>query len=108
MSFRFSQTLWAGTRLTTALRFYSTPTFANQGERQIYEKLTQALEPTTLTVADISGGCGSMYRISVCSPKFQGLNLVRQHRKVNEILKDEISGMHGLQLETSAPKPTKA
>jgi hypothetical protein len=39
-----------------------------------------------------------MYAIDIASDQFKGLSIVKQHRKINEILKDEIKGMHGLQV----------
>ncbi|KXN73667.1 bola-like protein [Conidiobolus coronatus NRRL 28638] len=72
------------------------------GEQLIFNKLTQNLKPSELFVKDVSGGCGSMYAIKVKSGEFKGKGLVQQHRIVNEILKDEIKDMHGLQLDTSA------
>lgn len=78
------------------VRFYSlTPE-----ESTIQAKLTKALEPKRLQVVDISGGCGSMFAIDVTSAKFRGLSIVKQHKLVNEILKEDISRWHGLQLRT--------
>ncbi|KAI9024367.1 bola protein [Phycomyces nitens] len=74
----------------------------SDGERHIYNKLKETLSPHKLRVADVSGGCGSMYNIDIASKAFQGTTIVKQHRMVNEILKQEIKGMHGLQLKTSA------
>ncbi|KJE90872.1 bolA-like protein [Capsaspora owczarzaki ATCC 30864] len=78
-----------------------------EGEERISNILLDKLKPTALGVNDISGGCGSMYQIGVESPMFAGLSLVQQHRLVNEILKDEIKGMHGMRLQTrtTPPKP---
>ncbi|KAG1473520.1 hypothetical protein G6F56_000910 [Rhizopus delemar] len=86
--------------------FYSTQPEAlnglSAGEKHIYQKLFEALNPHKLHVADVSGGCGSMYAIDIAASKFQGTSIVKQHRMVNEILKEEIKGMHGLQLKTTA------
>ncbi|KAI9358111.1 bola protein [Pilaira anomala] len=84
--------------------FYSTeaPASLSAGEKHIYQKLTEALSPHKLQVADVSGGCGSMYAIDIAAKKFEGTSIVKQHRMVNEVLKEEIKGMHGLQLKTSA------
>ncbi|KAL9543636.1 hypothetical protein MBANPS3_008023 [Mucor bainieri] len=91
---------------STAIRraFYTTeaPAGLNAGEKHIYEKLSQALAPHKLRVADVSGGCGSMYAIDIAAAKFEGTSIVKQHRMVNDVLKEEIKGMHGLQLKTSA------
>lgn len=76
----------------------------SDAERKVYNKLTKELEPSELEVADISGGCGSMFAINVTSDKFKGISMVKQHKLVNSILSKEISQWHGLQLSTKAPK----
>jgi stress-induced morphogen len=53
-------------------------------------------------VQDISGGCGSMYAIEIESPRFQGLTVIKQHKLVNQVLKEEIAQWHGVQLRTKA------
>ncbi|KAJ1650272.1 hypothetical protein IWQ61_008881 [Dispira simplex] len=90
--------------LSTPLRYYTTPKFTNQAEETIYNKLKENLKPEELSVQDISGGCGAMYQIKVGASAFQGMGLVAQHRKVNEILNQELQGMHGLQLNTYVVK----
>ncbi|ODV91246.1 hypothetical protein CANCADRAFT_26417 [Tortispora caseinolytica NRRL Y-17796] len=79
-------------------RFYS----LSSGEAELHKKLEKALEPKLLNVQDISGGCGSMYQIKIISEKFKGMSMVKQHRLVNEILKDDISKMHGVRLDTQS------
>lgn len=44
------------------------------------------------------GGCGTFYAITIASSSFSGLPIVKQHRLVNDTLKEEISGIHGLQV----------
>ena len=39
-----------------------------------------------------------MYRVIVHSAQFAGKSKVQQHRLVNEILKEDIKQMHGIQL----------
>lgn len=105
-----------GTAISRA--FYSTeaPASLSAGEKHIFQKLTEALSPHKLQVADVSGkthhlylsiqllrttllgGCGSMYAIDIAAKKFEGTSIVKQHRMVNEVLKEEIKGMHGLQV----------
>ncbi|KAG2172387.1 hypothetical protein INT43_004929 [Umbelopsis isabellina] len=83
-----------------ATRLYSSESETaslTEGERHIYNKLTNELTPLRLQVADVSGGCGSMYAINIASAQFKGMSVVKQHRKINEILKEEIKEMHGLQ-----------
>ncbi|KAL3893852.1 MAG: hypothetical protein SGCHY_005602 [Lobulomycetales sp.] len=83
------------------------------GEKVIFEKLKNALIPSTLKVTDNSGGCGSMYEVFVESSKFKGMylcqrmeivlihrSLIKQHQLVNSILEKEIKEMHGIQLRT--------
>lgn len=71
-------------------------------ENKIYKLLEKEFEPKNLEVRDVSGGCGSMFAILVESDKFKGVPMVKQHRLVNEALKDEIAKWHGLQLRTKS------
>lgn len=59
---------------------------------------------SSLKVVDISGGCGAMYEIHIESSEFKGKRTVQQHQLVNQALKDEIQGMHGLRIFTDVPK----
>jgi stress-induced morphogen len=43
-----------------------------------------------------------MYAIEVESSKFKGLTVIKQHKMVNEVLRDEIKSWHGVQLRTRA------
>lgn len=43
-----------------------------------------------------------MYALDIESRKFKGLTVIKQHKLVNEILKDEIKSWHGVQLRTKA------
>ncbi|ANB11501.1 Aim1p [Sugiyamaella lignohabitans] len=85
-----------------AVRFYSLapPSDLGDYEKDIYKKLVESLDPEELMVKDVSGGCGSMFAISIVSKKFDGMNMVKQHRLVNEVLADDIKQWHGLQLRT--------
>ncbi|KAK0181545.1 hypothetical protein PV327_003821 [Microctonus hyperodae] len=58
-----------------------------------------------IEVNDISGGCGAMFEVNVIAPEFSGLNTVKQHRLINDTLKDEIKDMHGIRIQTGLPKP---
>ncbi len=62
------------------------------------------LNPTAVHVEDISGGCGSFFKVTVESTAFNGKTLVAQHRLVNEVLKAEIAEMHGITVITKVPK----
>ncbi|KAI4956273.1 hypothetical protein J4E91_000484 [Alternaria rosae] len=78
------------------------PDYLNEAELHVFNKIKAELEPVKLEVQDISGGCGSMYAIQIESPKFKGLTVIKQHKMVNEVLKDEIKSWHGVQLRTKA------
>ncbi|KAI4850754.1 hypothetical protein E4T44_02561 [Aureobasidium sp. EXF-8845] len=79
------------------------PDYLDEKELHIFQKLASELSPTKLEVQDVSGGCGSMYALDIVSAKFKGLSVIKQHRLVNAVLKDEIKGWHGVQLKTKAP-----
>ena len=57
---------------------------------------------TFFQVQDISGGCGSMYAIEIESPKFKGLTVIKKHKLVNQVLKEEIAQWNGVQMRTRA------
>ncbi|XP_006096843.1 bolA-like protein 3 isoform X1 [Myotis lucifugus] len=81
--------------------------FASQTDGEL--KVTQILKEsfpraTTIKVTDISGGCGAMYEIQIESEEFKEKRTVQQHQMVNQALKEEIKGMHGLRIFTSVPK----
>ncbi|KAF1927298.1 bola-like protein [Didymella exigua CBS 183.55] len=78
------------------------PDFLNEAELHVFNKIKGELEPTKLEVQDISGGCGSMYAIEIESSRFQGLTVIKQHKLVNQVLKEEIAQWHGVQLRTRA------
>lgn len=96
--------LATGTRniVPVGRRFYSAQPPMDEYEQKIYDKLRLHFNPLDLQVKDVSGGCGSMFAILVQSEQFKGLPMVKQHRLVNELLKDEIAQWHGLQLRTKA------
>ncbi|KAL0100678.1 hypothetical protein PUN28_019223 [Cardiocondyla obscurior] len=77
--------------------------------KQAEEKMISVLrnrfpQAQLIEVTDVSGGCGAMFDINVVAPEFRGLNTVKQHRIINEVLKEEIKDMHGLRIRTSVPQ----
>jgi stress-induced morphogen len=97
-------------RSSISIRQYSSPAAPleppadlDDKERAVFEQLVESLQPAELVVRDVSGGCGSMYAIEVASEKFRGLGMLAQQRLVNQILKSEIGGWHGVQLKTRVP-----
>ncbi|CCA71802.1 hypothetical protein PIIN_05737 [Serendipita indica DSM 11827] len=71
------------------------------GERHIFNILNDKLDPSSLVVQDVSGGCGEFYHLQVSSKAFKGLTMIKQHRLVQSLLKEEIKNFHGIQLQTS-------
>lgn len=45
-----------------------------------------------------AGGCGDFYAITIASGAFSGLSVLKQHRLVQDELKEEIGSIHGLQV----------
>lgn len=108
----------ARAQLASSSRTYATrvqPAGMGEGERGIWDKLNSRFPGTRLEVQDVSGeslrrqdtcalelidpgGCGSFYAISISSPEFKGLSMIKQQRLVNDCLKEDIKGIHGLQV----------
>ncbi|KAJ6627527.1 bola protein [Mycena sp. CBHHK59/15] len=63
--------------------------------------MTARFSPSQLRIEDVSGGCGTFYAINITSEAFKGLSIVKQHKLVTQVLKEEIEGIHGLQIKTS-------
>jgi stress-induced morphogen len=61
-----------------------------------------------LVVSDISGGCGSFFKVEVTSPCFEGKSLVQQHRMVHDALRQEIAEIHGITVVSKVPPPAAA
>ncbi|XP_046842719.1 uncharacterized protein LOC124436792 [Xenia sp. Carnegie-2017] len=64
--------------------FYANVIARNEEERRIAEKIKSNLNASKIEVEDISGGCGSMYRILVESSEFEGKRTIQQHRIIND------------------------
>ena len=56
------------------------------GEVAIEAILKTKLAASHVDVTDVSGGCGSMYKIEVAADVFEGKKMVDQHRMVNEVV----------------------
>ena len=76
-------------------------------EEKMQAVLRDELGAEFVEIEDISGGCGSMYKMFVVSAEFEGLNQVKQHRLVQRALASEIADMHGLTLKTLAASKFK-
>lgn len=74
-------------------------------KERIEEKLEAALAPARLEVVNESGmhnvpkGSETHFKVLVVSDAFAGLGLVARHRKVNELLAEELKGgVHALSI----------
>ncbi|KAH3769232.1 hypothetical protein DPMN_170481 [Dreissena polymorpha] len=75
-----------------------------EGEQKIFQVLKKKFpKHTEIQVADISGGCGAMFEVSIEAEEFRGLKTVKQHMLVNQALKEEIAQMHGMRINTKVP-----
>ena len=72
-------------------------------EMRLQELVRTKMDVHDVSVRDISGGCGAMYEVYVCSNEFKGKRVVQQHRMITEILKEEVKNMHGLRIHTEVP-----
>ncbi|CAI5738833.1 unnamed protein product [Hyaloperonospora brassicae] len=82
----------------------STDGTGTEAEQAMHVALQQQLKAEHVKVTDVSGGCGSMFDVEVVSAQFAGQSRVKQHRMVNEVLKNEIKNMHGLTIRTMTPE----
>ncbi|CAJ0961481.1 unnamed protein product, partial [Mesorhabditis belari] len=77
----------------------------SSGEEKLAKLLRQKFpKASNIDVEDISGGCGSMYKVAVESVEFKGLTKVAQHKAITSCLSSEIKDMHGLTIDTKIPK----
>lgn len=74
------------------------------------QKIRQTLSPLHLEVVNESGmhnvpeGAESHFKVTVVSEQFEGQNLVKRHRMVNEVLAHELKySIHALALHTMTP-----
>eukprot|EP01028_Stygiella_incarcerata_P002784 TRINITY_DN1528_c0_g1_i1.p2 TRINITY_DN1528_c0_g1~~TRINITY_DN1528_c0_g1_i1.p2 ORF type:complete len:115 (+),score=13.75 TRINITY_DN1528_c0_g1_i1:88-432(+) len=70
----------------------------------IEQKIESCLQPCTVNVIDMSGGCGKIFKVVVESPLFASKTRIQQHRMVTDSLRDELKEVHGWQIETRIPK----
>lgn len=75
-------------------------------QHRIETKLAAALAPMHLEVVNESGnhhvppGSESHFRVVVVAPSFEGERLVARHRRVNDVLREELEIIHALALHT--------
>ncbi|RUM94888.1 MAG: BolA family transcriptional regulator [Thiothrix sp.] len=76
----------------------------------IEDKLNAALHPTHLEVLDeshmhsVPAGAESHFKVTLVTEQFENLPLIKQHRMINDVLKEELAGkIHALALHTYSP-----
>ena len=84
-------------------------------ENRIHNKLSSDFYPSFLEVENesykhnVPPGSESHFRVTVVSAKFEGTSLVKQHRMINDVLQDELSGpVHALSIRAKTPKQWEA
>ena len=83
--------------------------------QSIERKIAEQLLPTHLEVLDetsmhnVPAGSQSHFRVRVVSAAFENQRLVERHRRLNELLAEELAGsVHALALETLTPEEWQA
>ena len=75
-------------------------------QQTINDKLDAALQPHFLEVENeshmhsVAPGSESHFKVTVVSDKFTDLMLIKRHRLVNDVLRDEMKQIHALALHT--------
>eukprot|EP00039_Didymoeca_costata_P031090 m.33069 g.33069 ORF g.33069 m.33069 type:complete len:160 (+) comp8484_c0_seq2:94-573(+) len=77
----------------------------------ITSKLTEEFNPEHLNVINeshmhnVPRNSETHFKVIIVSDKFQGLPLIKRHRAVNSILKDELDGpVHALSIQAKTPE----
>ena len=85
-------------------------------EDSMREKLTKELEPEELVIENESAkhaghignpnnGTETHFNLRIVASRFEGLNPVQRHRRVYQILSEELAGpVHACSLDTKTPK----
>jgi BolA-like protein 3 len=71
-------------------------------EDNLAQVLKTALNAHFVNVIDKSGGCGESYEVIVHASSFQGVPTIKQHRMVQEAIKDDIKKWHAVSIKTSS------
>ena len=83
----------------------------NTIQKQIENKITQALKPQHLSVINesnkhnVPAGSESHFKVIIVAEEFNNCTLIDRHRKINELLAAELaSDIHALSLRTLTPE----
>ena len=69
-------------------------------EDLVHNLIKEKLQPSHLTVEDVSDGCGAKFNCVVVSSQFEGKPLLERHRMVHNALEGIISSIHALTMRT--------
>lgn len=72
-------------------------------QQNIDNLLNEKLKPTKLQIVDISGGCGQSFQVNIASEAFEGVSAIKRHRMVHEAIKQEMEGIHALNIVAVTP-----
>uniref|UniRef100_A0A914BXH0 BolA-like protein n=1 Tax=Acrobeloides nanus TaxID=290746 RepID=A0A914BXH0_9BILA len=73
-------------------------------DTDIAEKIQNHLHPDHVEVEDLSDGCGSKFKITVVSDKFDGKNSLACHRLVQGAIKEAMESIHAVTISTFTPQ----
>ena len=83
-------------------------------QQTIETKLAQAFDAEFLAVENeshmhnVAPGSESHFKVTIVSPQFDELMLIKRHRLVNKTLEQEIQQIHALALHTLTPSEWQA
>ena len=77
---------------------------ATISEEALQDKLMEGLSASFVEAKDESDGCGARFTILIVSSEFEGLPLLRRHRMVNKVIKEELESIHAITLVTKTPE----
>jgi stress-induced morphogen len=67
-----------------------------------------AAQTDTVTVEDLSDGCGAKIDVLVVSDKFEGMGLLDRQRAVHAALEDEMKTIHAITMKCKTVKQWQA
>ena len=72
-------------------------------EHPVATALKAGLDASRVEVTAEGSGCGQKLQILVVAKDFEGLTMIKQHRLVNTVAKDELAKVHAFNVKTYSP-----
>ena len=72
-------------------------------EHPVATVLKAGLDASRVEVQAEGSGCGQKLQIRVVAKDFEGLTMIKQHRLVNTVAKDELAKVHAFNVKTYSP-----